>query len=147
MKRGLIFATLFVVLSACSDQGISINDPWVREAPPNAKALAAYMVIENHSPQQKTLISVSSSAFKKVEIHRTVAGEEGTMRMVPQPQLIIAAKSQVVLKPGDYHLMLMGGQKPLKAGDKVVLTLKFAEGDEIRLDTPVRKSSEMAHNH
>jgi copper(I)-binding protein len=74
-----------------------------------------------------------------VEIHKTVI-KDGMMQMRHQPQLIIPPKSQVVLKPGSYHLMLMGLKKSLIAGDKVDLTLKFANGEEISIAAPVRKS-------
>jgi len=148
MKRGLIFAVMSFVLLACnSEQAVQIDDPWVREAPPNARASGGFMIIKNISDQQKILNSAVSSAFEKVEIHQTVAGEGGVMKMVPQPELVIEAKSQVVLKPGSYHLMLIGAKKPLKAGDEVDLTLKFAKGDEIKLTAPVRKSVGMGHNH
>jgi hypothetical protein len=148
MKKGLIFAVMSFVLLACnSEQAIQIDEPWIREAPPNARASGGFMIIKNLSAQQQILNSVASSAFEKVEIHQTVAGEGGTMKMVPQPELVIEAKSQVVLKPGSYHLMLIGAKKPLKAGDEVNLTLKFANGDEIKLTAPIRQSSGMNHHN
>jgi copper(I)-binding protein len=132
---------LFALFSiACSgEHGISIDDPWVREAPPNVKVLAAYMSIKNASSEQRILSSIASSAFESVEIHETV-NHDGMMLMEHQPQLVIAAKSKVVLKPGSYHLMLMGPKKSFIAGDVVDLSLKFANGEEISIAAPVRKS-------
>ncbi len=135
------FAAIFILfgLFACGDQGIQINDPWIREAPPNVSVLAAYMIIKNPSSQPRTLSAVISAAFEHVEIHQTKI-QDGMMQMEHQPELIIAAKSQVDLKPGSYHLMLMGRKKPLVAGDEIELTLKFVNGEEIPITVPVRKS-------
>jgi copper(I)-binding protein len=131
---------LLAPLACFGESNIRVDDPWVREAPPNVKVLAAYMIIENPTSEQRILISATaSSSFKSVEIHKTVI-KDGMMQMRHQPQLIIPPKSQVVLKPGSYHLMLMGLKKSLIAGDKVDLTLKFANGEEISIAAPVRKS-------
>ncbi|MEN8217494.1 MAG: copper chaperone PCu(A)C [Pseudomonadota bacterium] len=137
------FAAVIMLLAplACfGESNIRVDDPWVREAPPNVKVLAAYMIIENPTSEQRILISATaSSSFKSVEIHRTVITQDGMMQMRHQPQLIIHPKSQVVLKPGSYHLMLMGPKKSLIAGDKVDLTFKFANGEEISIAAPVRR--------
>lgn len=143
MKNYLLIGISSVIISlallACSGEGaIQINEPWIREAPPNVKVLAGYMFIKNLSSEQKILTSVASSAFESVELHKTII-RDGMMQMVAQPELIIAAKSQLVLEPGSYHLMLMGSKKPLAAGDEVDLTLKFADGEEIAIVALVRK--------
>jgi len=137
------FAAVIILVAplACfGESNIRVDDPWVREAPPIVKVLAAYMIIENPTSEQRILLSVTAtSRFKSVEIHKTVI-KDGMMQMMHQPQLIIPEKSRVVLKPGSYHLMLMGPKKSLIAGDKVDLTLKFANGDEFSIVAPVRKS-------
>jgi len=61
--------------------------------------------------------------------------------MEHKSQLEIAAKGKVVLAPGGYHLMLMGPKKNIIVGDKVALSLKFAEGEEMVIEVPVRKFS------
>ena len=131
---------LLAQLAWAGDQVIRINDPWVREAPPNAPTSAAYMIIENLSARQQTLTSVTSSAFASVMIHQTV-NRDGMMQMEHKSQLEIAAKGKVVLAPGGYHLMLMGPKKNIIVGDKVALSLKFAEGEEMVIEVPVRKFS------
>ncbi|HAI69371.1 MAG TPA: copper chaperone PCu(A)C [Gammaproteobacteria bacterium] len=125
-------------LACAGDQTLQINDPWIREAPPNAKALAAYMIIDNQSSQQRTLIAATCSAFKKVEIHRSLH-RDGMMSMEQQHELIIAANDQKILAPGGYHLMLMHPKQTLKEGDQVDLILQFANGEELTLTTPVKR--------
>ena len=48
---------------------VEISEQWVREAPPNARVLAAFMVIDNQSPESQTLVSVSCDDFERVEMH------------------------------------------------------------------------------
>lgn len=132
---------------AAEQTALQITDPWIREAPPNAAAWAAYMIIDNPTAQPRILTGVICPAFDKVEIHQTME-HKGMMHMMPVLQLPIAPKSQVVLKPGDYHLMLLTRKQPLKAGDQVELTLQFADGEKITITAPVRgiSSSDMGHN-
>ncbi len=145
-----IFALMLVTqfaIAAEEQATIRVNDPWVREAPPSATLTAAYMVIENTSSQEQTLVAATSPAFAKVEIHQTVKKEDGMMQMVPMPKLAIPASGKVVLKPGDYHIMLIDRKQDLKEGDKVDLTLEFASGDKVVLSAPVRKMPAMEMNH
>lgn len=138
----LMLVTQFAI-AAEEQAAIRINDPWVREAPPNATLTAAYMTIENTSSQEQTLVSVTSPAFGKVEVHQTVKQADGMMHMMPMPKLAIPANGKVVLKPGDYHIMLIDRKRDLKEGDQVDLTLEFANGDKIALSAPVRKTPAM----
>ena len=142
MKKSVFMLAIMLIgtFAWATENAIEISDPWVREAPPVATVLAAYMVINNHSAVDRTLVQVSSPVFETVEIHQMVM-DNGMMEMKPQTELIIAANSQRILKPGGYHLMLMGRKKEitLVAGDNVDLTLKFADGEEITFTVPVRR--------
>lgn len=133
---------------AHTDGGIVVKDAWVREAPPNAKVLAAYMTIENHTNKQKVLTSVSSSAFGKVEIHKTV--HKGDMAsMEQQKELPVAAEGEVKLHPGGLHLMLFNPNKAPKAGDDISFALKFANGSTSMVTAKVKKATGSSghHNH
>jgi hypothetical protein len=46
----------------------------------------------------------------------------------------------VEFKPGGYHFMLMGRKQPLRAGDKVDLTLTFSNRTELVTTAEVRKN-------
>ena len=50
-----------------------------------------------------------------------------TMGMKEVSEIKIPAGGSVTLKPGGYHVMLMGVSAPLKAGDSVPLTLTIDE--------------------
>ena len=71
----LIIFTLIILLSAChnSEQdSFTVEGAWVREAPPNATAMAGYVTITNNTDQSRILSAANSEQFNVVEIHRTI---------------------------------------------------------------------------
>ena len=142
MRRAFLF--LFVMtLSLCSAAvacagAISVAEPWIPEAPPNAKALAAYMTIANTSPGSVSLETASSPDFKMIEIHMTDMSH-GMAHMMKHKNLPIGAGTSVVLKPGGYHLMLMEPVRTLRAGDEVRLQLSFDNGETLDVTAIVKK--------
>lgn len=61
------------------------------------------------------------------------------MKMREVPSIDIKAGGQTELKPGSYHVMLIGMQQALKDGDTVSLTLNFDDGSRQQIEAPVRK--------
>lgn len=51
--------------------------------------------------------------------------------------LTIAAGKSVSLSPGGYHLMMMDLKKPLRAGDKVPVTLNFEKAGPVSVTLEV----------
>lgn len=149
-----MFRTIFLLTAliisftafAHKDGGIVVKNAWVREAPPVSPVLAGYMVIENHTADTKDLVSVTSSAFQKIEIHQTIH-KDGVASMKAQNKLSIAAEGKVELKPGGTHLMLINPAKRLKTGDSVSFTLKFANGSKTIISAPVKKAGATAAQH
>lgn len=132
--------------SAHGDGGIMIKDAWVREAPPSAKMLAGYMTIENHTDKKKVLVSVTSPAFDKIEIHKSV-NKDGMASMEQQRELSIAAQGKVTLEPGGFHLMLFNPHSAIKAGDNIAFTLKFANGSTSMVNATVKKATGGSEHH
>ena len=60
------------------------------------------------------------------------------MRMAPEARVPVPAGGQVSFAPGGRHLMLIGLKRPLKLGDKVPATLKFASGANLRVEFVVQ---------
>lgn len=138
----LLLQGVFPVIAYCADDVITVRDAWIREAPPNAVSLAGYMVIENPSDSEQSLVSATSDVFGMVTIHRT-AHEGGMARMHHQKMVSIPARAEVVFKPGSYHLMLVEPRRALRAGDKVVVNLFFANGSKPSITFDVRKGMPM----
>ena len=101
---------------------------WVREAHADAQANAGYMTLVNTGGEQLTLLKVESAAFSDIEVHE-MASVDGLMEMREITDLVIPASGQIRFKPGGKHLMLMGPQTHLTAGQRVEMQLTFKSGE------------------
>ena len=138
--RSLI-AFICLIGLAHAAESLVIKDAWSPEAPPVAKVMAGYMTIKNVSNHDVKIASLKSELFNKVEIHlMDMSG--GMMRMIRQDNMSIKAHSQVKLEPGVLHLMLIGPQKPLKAGSVIPVTFILDNHEKISIRIPVTKESE-----
>ncbi len=124
---------------------IVINDPWIRSAPSNAPALGLFMQINNNSDKDIKLLSVNASGYKRIELHRTIA-HSGMMKMVKQDFMPIPAQGILYLKPGSWHVMLIGPKRVSRIGEKVIISLKFDNGATQVVEALVKKGG-MMKNH
>jgi copper(I)-binding protein len=138
----VISASVFMLMvgnTIAANEHLLVKNAWVREAPPNAKMLAGYFTIMNFSGKDMKITGASSGSFEKVELHKSVQ-EGGMAKMIPQKSVTVPKQGTVKFQPGGFHLMLMKPKKPLKAGDKVNITLKFAKGDDLKMTAVVKKA-------
>lgn len=150
LKLIVFMALSMAMLGArAAGSGAQILDPWVQAAPPNVKVLAAYMEIKNNGKKPLHLVSITSSDFGQIEIHRSVM--HGNMaHMEEQKELVIPPNGSMTLKPGETHLMLMKPRKALNSGDTVPLVLFFKNGEKISIEAVVRSGQAeeaSAHQH
>jgi hypothetical protein len=145
---GIAFFLIGQQVQAHTDGDLTVQQAWIAEAPPNAKVLAAYLEIQNHTSAEAKLIGVTSSAFDKVEIHRSEKKGE-MVQMIKQDNVTIAANGKITFKPGGLHLMLIKPTKTIKAGDKIGLTLQFSNGKKVLATAEVKKrnSADNGHHH
>lgn len=135
---GLILFSLAVTAHA----EVDVHDPWIAEAPPAARSLAAFMGLENAGSTPRRLVAVEAPGFDRIELHQSTT-EDGTHRMIKQDAIRIPPGGRTELAPGGYHVMLIGVQEPLQAGDTVSMRLIFAN-DEVRaIEVPVRRRAFM----
>lgn len=140
MRSILFAAVLALPLSAYAE--VKVVEPWIPEAPPNAQALGAFMVLENDEDREIKVISAYAPGFDTIELHKSVE-ENGMHKMLKQDALVIPAMGSLELKPGSYHVMLIGVQKPPKAGDTIPLRLDFEGQPSQTIDVPVKKRADM----
>jgi copper(I)-binding protein len=139
MKQ-LLTALLLTLLTSLTEagSGLVVDSAWVREAPPGASMMAAYMVISNTSDMDARLVAVESPAFAHVMLHKAET-VDGVARMVHQDNILIPAHGSVALEPGSYHLMMPAPEVRLKDGDRVEFLLHFADGSSVAVTAVVRK--------
>ena len=126
------------MLGACAPPAdIETSAAWIREAPPGAQRLAAYLVIDNNLSTAITLTGVSSESFASVQIHRTTM-HDGVARMRMIGELAIGPGQAQSLNPGGTHLMLIDPRADFVAGDSVRLVLHFADQPDLVLRVPVK---------
>lgn len=119
---------------------ISVVDPYVRMAPPGAKATGAFMIIKNAGDKDAQLVNANTQSANITELHNHI-NDNGVMRMRQVKEIAVPAKGEAVLKPGGYHVMLIDMKAPLKEGDHVVIKLGFADGSSKEVHAPVTKST------
>ena len=137
MKRIFACACLLFAGTALA-QDLAVGKAWVRGTVPGQNATGAFMQIT--AKNDAALLGATSPVAKSVEIHEM--GMDGNvMKMRQLPSLELPAGKTVELKPGGYHLMLVGLAQPLKKGDTVAIELKF-QGKEQKSGT-IKVSAEV----
>lgn len=150
MKHTLFLAGIFSLTLACSAHAgnITVEDAAARATSPGQEVGMVGMVLT--SKKDGKLMSVSSTVSSSAEIH-TMSMENGVMKMRQIENLPLPANQPVTLGPGREHLMLFGLKKPLKAGEKVnvTLTVKYSDNssETIKVDADIRDMSTGAHQH
>jgi len=127
---------LFVSAGEVTD--VSVDNPWIREAPPGMTTMAGYMVLRNNTSRPQVLVAASSSGFETLSMHHTVE-QNGITSMVHTPQIEFTSNEKLVFAPGAYHLMLMNPKRPLRVGDWVDIILEFRGGLRLPVSYEVRR--------
>ncbi len=104
----------------------------------NQAVSAAYMVLVNNSTNADAIVKAESDVAKTVELHNVIM-ENNVMQMRQVEAIEVPANGQVELKPGGYHVMLIGLTRDLKEGEEVVIKLTTRSGKTIEVKAPVRK--------
>ncbi len=117
---------------------ITVEQPWARATPTGAKTGAVYMILDNKSANADRLTGASSDVADKAQIHE-MSVVNGVMQMRQLADgLPVPAGGSVVLKPGSYHVFLIGLKKPLTAGETFPITLTFAKAGNISVTVAVQ---------
>ena len=133
--------------AGAADQ-ITVNDAYIRLAPPGAMATGAYMTLRNAGPREVRIVKAASTVSRITELH-THLNEGGVMKMRQVKDISVPAGGETVLRPGGLHVMLIDLKAPMKEGDTVPLTLTFDDGSTKKVDAKVVKptAAPMEHKH
>src|SRR5471032_1665160 len=117
-KRAIMLTVLAIILgigclNAQSSSTIVVEKPFSRATPGGAQVGAGYMTITNKGMAADRLVSASSPAAAKVQIHE-MSMQDNVMKMRELTGgLQIEAGKTVSLSPGGYHLMMIELKAPL----------------------------------
>lgn len=139
-KITCFFGALFLAgISFAADKDfVEILDPFVRLAPESAQNTGAFMLLKNKSAESIFVIKAENTASNKTELHAHV-NENGVMKMAEVPEIEIPAGSELALKPGSFHVMLMGLKAPLVENQTIQLVLTFKDGSTQEIAAVVKK--------
>jgi hypothetical protein len=139
-------APRLAVIACCAFSGATwaadapvVTDAWARATPPGTTVGAAYMTIQGGS-QADRLVGASSARAAMVHLH-AVEEQDGVSKMRAIESVEIPPGQRVTLAPKSTHVMLMGLDAPLVAGQMFVVTLSFANAGEQAVTVTVRPAT------
>jgi copper(I)-binding protein len=140
------FAPRLAVIACCAFSAATraadapvVTDAWARATPPGTTVGAAYMTIQG-GQQPDRLVGAASDRAAMVHLH-AVEEKDGVSKMRAIEFVEIPAGQRVALAPKGTHVMLMGLDAPLVAGQAFVVTLRFAQAGEQAVTVTVKPAT------
>jgi hypothetical protein len=113
---------------------LKISAPWARATPKGASVGGGYMKITNTGTAPDRLLGGATDVANRFEVHE-MSMDNGVMKMrAVTGGLEIKPGQTVELKPGGYHVMLMGMKEQLVQGQHFKATLEFAKAGKVDVD-------------
>ena len=137
--RLALVAFLAVAGTAWAAEAPVVTDAWARATPPGTTVGAAYMTIQGGKESDR-LVDARSDRAAMVHLH-TVEEQGGVSKMRTIDAVEIPAGQRVALAPKSTHVMLMGLDGPLVAGQTFVVTLRFAKAGEQQVTVTVKPAT------
>ena len=113
---------------AADSAKLRIDHPYARPTV-GGQPGGAYMTIVNDGPPDR-LLSIATTLATDAELHE-MRMEGDVMRMRRLDAIALPTGARVALAPGKLHVMLMGLDKPLAAGQRFPLKLQFEKAGEL----------------
>jgi len=124
LKCFLFFIVFLITTEIYAAPDIKIKNAWIASTQESDDMSVAYMSL--FSDEDLILTTITSPTIKTIEMHNTIL-EKGIMKMRMAHEIKIDHDKTFEFKSGGSHLMLMDFKGPLKAGEKVKLTLHFKD--------------------
>ena len=121
---------LILAIAALHAADVTVTGAFARATAPSATTGAVFATIGGAADE---LTGATTAAADRVELHSVVTLDNGAKRMTPVERLAVP----VQLKPGSYHLMLMGLKAPLVEASSITLRLTFAKAGIVEVAVPV----------
>lgn len=132
-----ILIPFLILFSLPAMAAVRVADAW---APPTLSQPNSVAFLTLISDRDDRLLSASSDCCKAVELHtHQMVGDVMRMRRV-KDGIALPKGETVMLRPGGYHIMLIGIDAEQKDGDHLPITLTFAHAAPVTLSIPVSRS-------
>jgi len=147
--KQLIALSFFAFFSLAAAAEVTVTAPWARATVASQKSSGAFLQLQ--SSKATRLVAASSPLAGRVELHE-MSMQNNVMSMRALSAIDLPAGQLVELRPGAFHVMLFDLRQPLKAGDKLPLTLEFDDGhngrESITVQAEIRElNADMMHHH
>ena len=148
----LLSATTAVKAHDYTTGDLKIGHPWTRVTPEGARAAGGFMTITNTGTKPDTLVGGTFVLSETFEVHE-MSMTDGMMKMRQLDKgLVIKPGETVELKPGSFHVMMIGMKQPLKDGETIKGTLVFERAGTIEIGYKVeplgaRAAGSGGHDH
>ncbi|WP_132994106.1 copper chaperone PCu(A)C [Gordonia zhaorongruii] len=137
------------LLGACSTDStdnspeadaVTVSAQWVKavEGDSHGGMTAAFAKIANGSDRDVRIVSASSDASEQVQLHEVVDSGGTTTMKEKDGGFVVPSNGSLTMTPGGEHFMFMGVQRPIRAGQQVAITVRFADGSTTRVDALAR---------
>jgi copper(I)-binding protein len=148
MKPSLLCCAALYALTGASSfaadrtPAVRATDAWIRWLPAGIPS-GAYLTLSNSGSTPAVLVGASSPDFAAVSFHQTRT-VNGTSEMNAVDRLTVAPRGDLHFAPGGYHIMLMQPTRTLQPGDRVPITLRFADASSLLVSFEVRSAGAAA---
>ncbi|WP_335912779.1 MULTISPECIES: copper chaperone PCu(A)C [Shewanella] len=152
-----IFKQLFKVIllagisASAFASNIMLEQGYIRAMPASVPNTAAYLTLSNHGAATE-LVSASTPMARETMLH-TLIEEDGLVKMRHVAAFPLPEHGQLTLQSSGDHIMIMGLKAPLQLGQKVPMTLSFANGETLNIELEVKSphdapaAQEHHHHH
>ena len=147
----LLLAAAAAVSTGCSaitsDGGadgadtIVVGHAWAE--PQNDSDAVVFGMVMNVTSSAATVVSATSDAAGRVELHKTSHSADGSVSTEEIPGgFRLPAGQHILLEPGGNHLVLVQLVEPLLPGNEITVTLTLEDGSESRFVAPVKDATD-----
>jgi copper(I)-binding protein len=140
----LVGAALVTVVLASAGESLKAENAWVPWAPPVLKVHVAYMTIVNRGATDQVIVSVESTDYERIELHRSVI-KDGVSTMQAIDEVRVPANGRVEFAPTGLHLMLIGPRRPQAVDGHVQIVLRLSGGEQVDVSAVVRRRDDAGH--
>jgi periplasmic copper chaperone A len=104
---------------------LHIDHPVIRVSSAAAKTGAGFMTINNRGRQADRLVSVTTDASSRADLHGTISNGNVMQMRAQTGGVAIPAGGTISFAPGGLHVMFIGLKAPVPAGRMIKARLQF----------------------